>query len=83
MFMTSPVDVQVGNNVRVKRTKLGLSQDNIANQLGLSLAEYQQYAFGVHRFGAERLLKLARLFSVGPQDFFESVPTSASAEFLN
>jgi transcriptional regulator with XRE-family HTH domain len=81
-FRTNPVDARVGNNVRANRTKLGLSQDHIAKQLEISLAEHQKYESGIHRFGPERLLKLARLFDIRPQAFFESV-TSARMEFFN
>ena len=73
----NPVDVQVGNNVRAKRTAAGLSQDYVANHLGLSLPEYQEYEFGGRRFGAERLLRLARLFGVSPEEFFEGLPGAA------
>jgi hypothetical protein len=82
-FRTNPVDAQVGNNVRAKRTELGFSQDHIADQLGLSLAEYQEYESGERRFGPERLLRLARLLGVRPQDFFEDPPSAASTKLFN
>jgi len=82
-FRTNPVDAQVGNNVRANRTELGFSQDHIADQLGLSLAEYQEYESGDRRFGPELLSRLARLLGVGPQDFFEDSPSAASAKFFN
>jgi transcriptional regulator with XRE-family HTH domain len=82
-FRTNPVDVQVGNNVRADRTELGLSQDHVAEQLGLSLAEYQEYEAGDRRFGPERLLRLARLLGVEPQDFFKDPPSAASKKFFN
>jgi transcriptional regulator with XRE-family HTH domain len=82
-FITNPVDVQVGNNVREKRTKLGRSGDHVANQLGLSLPEYQEYESGRRRFGPERLLKLARLFGVGPEFFFEGLPGATSRDLIN
>jgi transcriptional regulator with XRE-family HTH domain len=79
----NPVDAQVGNNVRAKRIKLGLSQDDVANQLGIVLREYQEYESGRRRFGPERLLKLARLFGVGPEEFFERVPGATRRDFFN
>ena len=80
-FRTNPVDAQVGKNVRANRTELGLSQDHIADQLGLSLAEYQEYESGERRFGPERLLRLARLLGVRPQDFFEDPPAASRISF--
>jgi transcriptional regulator with XRE-family HTH domain len=82
-FRPNPVDLQVGNNVRAKRTELALSQGHVADQLGLSLVEYREFESGNRRFGAERLLKLAHLFGVSPQDFFEDLPNATRREFLN
>jgi transcriptional regulator with XRE-family HTH domain len=82
-FGTNPVDAQVGNNVRANRTELGLSQGHIADQLGISLAQYQEYESGDRRFGPERLLRLAHLFGVRSHDFFEGLPGPASTEFFN
>ena len=73
----APVDVQVGNNVRAKRNELGLSQHRVANQLWISLSEYQECESGSRRFGPERLLKLARLFGVSPEEFFEGLLEAA------
>ena len=82
-FGPDPVDLQVGKNVRAKRTELGLSQDYIADQIGLGLGEYQEFESGNRRFGPERLLKLARLLRVSPEDFFEGLPGAASRGFFN
>jgi transcriptional regulator with XRE-family HTH domain len=54
-FRPNSVDVLVGYNVRTKRTKLGLSRSHLAEQLGLTLAEYQECESGMRRFGAARL----------------------------
>jgi transcriptional regulator with XRE-family HTH domain len=77
------VDVQVGNNVRAKRTEAGQSQDYVANQLGLTLSEYQEYESGGRRFGPERLLRLARLLGVSPEGFFEGLPGAAHRDFFH
>jgi len=78
-----PVDVQVGNSIRVKRTELGLSQTYMADQIGLAIEQYRECEFGAGRFGAERLLKIARLLGVNPQDLFEAPPGSASRALFN
>ncbi|MFZ2108372.1 MAG: helix-turn-helix transcriptional regulator, partial [Roseiarcus sp.] len=69
-FGHNPVDAQVGHNVMAKRTELGLSQGHVAEQLGLTLDEYQKCESGMRRFGAERLFKFARLMDVPPDYFF-------------
>ena len=76
------MDVQVGNNVREKRTEAGLSQDEVANHLGIGLAEYQEYESGDRRFGGH-LLKLARLFGVSLGRFFEGSPAAARRDFFS
>ena len=73
-FRPNPVDAQVGNNVRLKRTDLGLDQSYLVDKLGLTLAEYQDCESGMRRIGSERLLKLARLMDVPPQYFFQVLP---------
>ena len=77
-FGPDPVDLRVGENVKAKRTEIGLSQDYIADQLELSLSEYQECESGDRRFSPERLLKLARLIGVNTEDLFEGLPGAAS-----
>ena len=73
-FKTNRVDAKVGYSARIMRSKLGFSQGQIAEQLGLTLAEYQECESGVRRYGAERLLKLSRLMDISPNYFFETPP---------
>jgi hypothetical protein len=70
-FGHNPVDAQVGDKVMAKRTELGVSQSHVAEQLGLTLDEYQKCESGMCRFRAERLLKLARLMDVPANYFFQ------------
>jgi hypothetical protein len=65
------VDVLVGDNVRLQRMRLGLGPSFLANRLGISLVEFQDCELGLRRFGAERLLELARLMDASPRCFFE------------
>jgi DNA-binding XRE family transcriptional regulator len=82
-FGPDPVDLQVGKNVTAKRTEVGLSQDHVADRLGLSLSDYQEFESGKRRLSPERLLKLARLLGVSAEDFFEGLPGAASRGFFN
>jgi hypothetical protein len=55
----------------------------MADQIGLAIEQYRECEFGAGRFGAERLLKIARLLGVNPQDLFEAPPGSASRALFN
>jgi transcriptional regulator with XRE-family HTH domain len=70
------VDAQVGYNVGAKRTERLLSQEHVAGQLGLTLAEYQECESGMRRFGAERLSKVAQLMDVPANYFFQLSPVA-------
>ena len=39
----NPIDVHVGNRIRLRRTLLGLSQEKLASLLGLTIQQLQKY----------------------------------------
>lgn len=51
----NPIDVQVGNRIRVRRTLLGLSQERLADALGLAFQQVQKYERGANRVSSSRL----------------------------
>jgi transcriptional regulator with XRE-family HTH domain len=65
----NPVDVQVGNRVRIRRMLIGMSQERLGDLLGLTFQQVQKYEKGVNRIGAGRLFEVARILNV-PVDFF-------------
>src|SRR5579885_3362661 len=65
----NPIDVQVGNRVRIRRMLIGMSQERLGDLLGLTFQQVQKYEKGVNRIGAGRLFEVARILGV-PIDFF-------------
>src|SRR5580698_9629711 len=65
----NPVDVQVGNRVRIRRMLIGMSQERLGDLLGLTFQQVQKYEKGVNRIGAGRLFEVSRILNV-PIDFF-------------
>src|SRR5262245_33362640 len=65
------VDVHVGSRVRLRRMKLGISQEKLANALGLSFQQVQKYEKGANRIGASRLEQISRFLQVPAAYFFE------------
>jgi transcriptional regulator with XRE-family HTH domain len=65
----NPIDIQVGNRVRIRRMLIGMSQERLGDLLGLTFQQVQKYEKGVNRIGAGRLFEMARILNV-PVDFF-------------
>lgn len=69
----NPVDVHVGNRVRLRRTLLGMSQEKLGEALGLTFQQVQKYERGANRIGASRLWDLSRVLDVPSSYFFEEM----------
>ncbi|MBQ7304039.1 MAG: helix-turn-helix transcriptional regulator [Alphaproteobacteria bacterium] len=65
----NPVDVHVGNRIRLRRTLLGYTQQFMARKLGLTFQQIQKYERGCNRVGASRLWDISKVLNV-PMDFF-------------
>ena len=65
----NPIDIQVGNRVRIRRMLIGMSQERLGDLLGLTFQQVQKYEKGVNRIGAGRLFEVSRILDV-PVDFF-------------
>jgi transcriptional regulator with XRE-family HTH domain len=68
------VDAHVGARLRMRRTQLGLSQERLAESVGLTFQQIQKYERGVNRVGASRLWDLARALRVPIEFFYQDEP---------
>ena len=73
----NPMDVHVGGRVRMRRMLLGMSQEKLGEQLGLTFQQVQKYEKGVNRIGASRLFELAKVLGVPVQFFYDEAPSGA------
>jgi transcriptional regulator with XRE-family HTH domain len=69
----SPIDVQVGTRVRLRRMLIGMSQERLGELLGLTFQQVQKYEKGVNRIGAGRLFQVAHILGVPIDYFYEGV----------
>ena len=76
----SPIDIHVGSRVRLRRMLLGMSQEKLGEQLGLTFQQVQKYEKGINRIGASRLFDLARVLGVSVQFFFKEASLTAEAD---
>jgi transcriptional regulator with XRE-family HTH domain len=69
-----PLDIHVGSRVRMQRMLRKLTQQDLADALGLSFQQVQKYEKGMSRIGAARLQTIARTLTVPVSFFFEGSP---------
>lgn len=76
-----PIDVHVGKRVRLRRNLLGMSQEKLAKEVGLTFQQIQKYEKGANRIGASRLYQFSRILNVPVSFFFEDVPPEVSDNY--
>ncbi|MGB8275281.1 MAG: helix-turn-helix transcriptional regulator [Alphaproteobacteria bacterium] len=67
----NPIDVHVGSRLRLRRTLLGMSQEKLAEAIGLTFQQVQKYERGTNRIGASRLYDISRALGVPVAFFYE------------
>ncbi len=70
---SSKVDHYVGRRVRERRLALGMSQEKLADALGITFQQVQKYEIGITRVAASRLWDMARILEVDVGYFFEGI----------
>jgi transcriptional regulator with XRE-family HTH domain len=77
MAVKSPTtaDRSMGNRLRLRRKVLGLSQEKLAQALGITFQQVQKYEKGANRISASRLQDIAKILEV-PVVFFFEVPAT-------
>ena len=66
-----PVDIHVGSRVRLRRTELGISQEKLAAELGLTFQQVQKYERAANRISASRLFQMGKVLDVKIPFFYE------------
>jgi transcriptional regulator with XRE-family HTH domain len=70
------VDRRLGQRVRTRRLEIGMSQEKLAETLGVTFQQVQKYEKGVNRIAASRLFDIAGALEMPVSRFFEGL-TSA------
>ena len=74
----NPIDVHVGRRIRERRRQLGLSQEKLADALGLTFQQVQKYERGSNRVSASKLFEVSRTLGVRVSDFFDGIAADAA-----
>jgi DNA-binding XRE family transcriptional regulator len=67
------VDRHVGARMRARRIMLGLTQQQLADLIGVTYQQAHKYEKGINRMAAGRLYKVARVLGVDAGYFFEGL----------
>jgi transcriptional regulator with XRE-family HTH domain len=70
----NPTDTHVGSRIRLRRNMLGMSQEKLGENLGITFQQIQKYEKGTNRVGASRLQAIANILGVPVAFFFEDLP---------
>lgn len=76
--MKHPVDVHVGKRIRHRRWMVGMTQQQLAEQVGIKFQQIQKYETGMNRVSASRLWEISETLDVRVDHFFEGLKEDAS-----
>jgi transcriptional regulator with XRE-family HTH domain len=71
--MKHPVDVHVGKRVRHRRWMVGMTQQQLADKVGIKFQQIQKYETGMNRISASRLWDISEALGVTIAFFFEGL----------
>ena len=76
---STSVDVHIGERIRARRKMLGVSQERLAWNVGLTFQQIQKYERGTNRVSAANLYEIAHVLDVPIEFFFEGLAGAAPA----
>jgi transcriptional regulator with XRE-family HTH domain len=72
-----PLDIHIGNRLRLRRKMVGLSQDGLGKLIGVTFQQIQKYERGTNSINAHRLYDIAIALGVVPAFFYEGYGSEA------
>ncbi len=71
--MPRPEDIHIGQRIRQRRRSMGLTQQQVAEKIGVKFQQMQKYETATNRVSGSRLVDLSRALDVHPAYFFKGV----------
>jgi transcriptional regulator with XRE-family HTH domain len=75
--MKHPIDANVGLRIRQRRWMLGMTQQQLAQRVGIKFQQIQKYESGANRVSASRLFEISQVLEVPISYFFEGMGEAA------
>src|SRR5271156_3364828 len=70
---TAAIDDHVGGRIRERRIMLGLTQQQLAEMIGVTYQQAHKYERGINRVSAGRLYEIARVLNAPITYFYEGI----------
>ena len=70
---TATIDNHVGGRIRERRIMLGLTQQQLAEMIGVTYQQAHKYERGINRVSAGRLFEIGRALSAPITYFYEGI----------
>ncbi len=77
--MANSIDLHVGRRLRHRRRLVGMTQQQLADVIGIRFQQIQKYECGANRITASRLFELAGALSIGVQYFYDGLAAIVAA----
>ena len=77
------IDIEVGRKVREARILCGITQEALAEPLGVSFQQVQKYEKGTNRIPPSRLMKIAEKLGVAVTHFYPDQNNTGAAPALS
>lgn len=78
--MPDDIDKHVGKQLKSRRVLLGMSQEKLAESVGITFQQVQKYERGTNRISAGRLLKFSKTLQVPVSFFYEGIEEILSGD---
>lgn len=78
--MKHPVDIHVGKRIRHRRWMVGMTQQQLAERVGIKFQQIQKYETGMNRVSASRLWDISDAMGVEISFFFEGLGRHTTPE---
>lgn len=73
MKRVTDIDGFIGKKLKNRRLMLNLSQESLADKVGLTFQQIQKYEQGKNRISASRMYQFMKILNVEPNYFFDGI----------
>ncbi len=75
-----PVDVNVGKRIKMRRCMIGLSQEKLAEEIGLTFQQIQKYERAANRVSASKLFDFSKALGVPVNYFYQGMDEAGNQQ---